>query len=314
MEEARARQQAEDETRQLEAEAKRRAHEEERQRQAEAEARQRADEERSRREAEAKRRADEAESRRRAEAQARQRADEERRRQEAEAKRVAEQEEAFAAAKRADDVSAFDAFLANHRESRYAAEARTLREALLARDEGCKAAMASDDPAVLKAFLRKYPKGAPAEQVRGRLRSLEPQTAFDRRRKVVAAVLLLVLFVGAVAGLRLYTVQDDPSCADARKLADNKLTDFTLVTDVAILPASLPKESSPFPESSRSLLKDVNDCAASCRTRPWCKAFRGFDGRDCVMYEDFQTYPYRDQLNEWEEGRCNWNYYWFKRK
>src|SRR5262249_34864630 len=39
---------------------------------------------------------------------------------------------------RADDISAFDAFLANHPESPRTAEARTLREALLARDEGCK--------------------------------------------------------------------------------------------------------------------------------------------------------------------------------
>src|SRR5215831_1237552 len=91
MEEARARQQAEEETRRLDAEAKWRAYEEEQQRQAEAEARQRADGERSRREAEAKRRTDEAESQRRAEAEARQRADEERSRREAEAKLEAEQ-------------------------------------------------------------------------------------------------------------------------------------------------------------------------------------------------------------------------------
>jgi TIR domain-containing protein len=69
MEEARARQQAEEETRRLEVEAKRRADEDERQRQAEAEAQQRADEGRLRQEAEAKRRADEAERRRRAEAE-----------------------------------------------------------------------------------------------------------------------------------------------------------------------------------------------------------------------------------------------------
>ena len=103
-------------------------------------------------EAEANRRAEEEEARRRTEAEDRHRAEEERSRLEAEAKRSAAQEEAFAAAKRADDISTFDAFLANHPESRHAAEARTLREALLARDE-VMAAMASDDPAVLKAFL-----------------------------------------------------------------------------------------------------------------------------------------------------------------
>jgi hypothetical protein len=178
MEEARARQQAEDEIRRLEAEAKRRAHEEERQRQAEAEARQRADEERSRREAEAKLRG--------------------------------EQKEAFAGAKHADSVGAIDAFLANYPESRHMTEARTLRAALVARDEACNKAMASDDPAV-------------------------PQTAFGRHRKLMAAVLLLVLLAGAgLAGVWLYPSPMDRFCAGARKLADYKLTDFTLVTDTYI--------------------------------------------------------------------------------
>jgi hypothetical protein len=200
MEEARARQQAEEETRRLEAEAKRRAHEEEQQRQAEAEARQRADEERSRLEAEAKRRADEAESRRRAEAEARQQADEERRRQEAAAKLEAEQKQAFAAAKHADSVGAIDAFLANHPESRHTTEARTLRAALVARDEACRKAMASDDPAVLKAFLKTYPKSTPAPQVRERLRHLEPQKVWPISRPAVGVLaatgLLLVCWIG----------------------------------------------------------------------------------------------------------------------
>src|SRR5262245_26743246 len=207
MEEARARQQAEEETRRLAAEAKRRAHEEERQRQVEAEARQRADEERSRGEAEAKRRADEAESRRRAEAAARQRADEERRRQEAEAKLRAEQKQAFAAAKHADSVGAIDAFLTSHPESRHTTEARTLRAALVARDEACKTAMASDDPAVLKVFLKTYPKSTPAPQVRERLRHLEPQKVrpISRRATLIglsalAATVLLLLFYHAVPG------------------------------------------------------------------------------------------------------------------
>src|SRR5262249_46893416 len=193
MEEARARQQAEEETRRLDAEAKGRAYEEEQQRQAEAEARQRADGERSRREAEAKRRADEAESRRRAEAEARQRADEERRRQEAEAKLRAEEKQAFAVAKRADTVDAIDAFLANHpKKSRLTDEAETLRAALVARDEACRKAMASDDPAVLKAFLKTYPKSMQAPQVRDRLRHLEPQKVWpiSRRAMFIAAASL----------------------------------------------------------------------------------------------------------------------------
>ena len=295
--EAKARQQAEDEARRLEAEAKRRV--------AEEEARMRA-------EAEAKRRAEEEEARRRTEAEDRHRAEEERSRLEAEAKRSAAQEEAFAAAKRADDISTFDAFLANHPESRHTAEARTLREALLARDEGCKAAMASDDPAVLKAFLKAYPKGAPAEQVRGRLRSLEPQTAFGRNRKVMAAVLLLVLLAGAgLAGFWLYQSPMDRWCAGVQKLADYKLTDFTLVTDTFLIRAdqgrfqSLGISPSQCHEGNEpSCLSElVNQCAASCRTTPWCKAFEPLRG--CRMYENFHT----PEANEYT--KCE---YWFRRK
>jgi hypothetical protein len=228
MEEARARQQAEEETRRLEAESKRRAHEEERQRQAEAEAWQQADEERSRLEAETKRRADEAESQGRAEAEARQRADEERRRQEAEAKLRAEQKQAFAAAKHADSVGAIDAFLANHPESRHTSEAQTLRAALVARDEACKRAMASDDPAVLKAFLKTYPKSTPAPQVRQRLRHLEPQKVWPISRRAalivlsaLAATVLLLLLYHAVLAPPTEVVRDTPPPAAAQsKLGD----------------------------------------------------------------------------------------------
>jgi lipoprotein NlpI len=209
IEEAKARQQAEDGARRLEAEAKRRADEEEGRRQAEAAARQRAEDERSRQEAEAKRHADEEEGRRQAEAAARQRADEERSRQEAEAKLRAEQEQAFVAAKRADVVGVIDAFLANHPDSRHTTEAWTLRAALVARDEACKASMASDDPAVLKAFLKTYPKGSLAEQVRGRLRSLEPQTAWRSSR----ALLLIgcLLGVGLVGSIGVWVMRAPPS-------------------------------------------------------------------------------------------------------
>jgi predicted metalloprotease len=220
MEEARAGQQAEEEARRLEAEAKRRAHEEEQQRQAEAEARQRADEERSRLEAEAKRRADEVESQKRAEAEARQRADEERRRQEAEAKLEAEQKEAFAAAKHADRVAAIDAFLANHPESRHTTEAQTLRAALVARDEACGKAMASEDPAVLKAFLKTYPKSTSAPQVRDRLRHLQPQKVWPISRNAV----FVGLGVLAASGLLLllhFAVRTPPTQILRDQKSDN---------------------------------------------------------------------------------------------
>ena len=83
MEEAKARQQAEEEARRLEAEAKRSTEEEQHRRQAEAEARRRAEEERRRHKAEAKRLADAEERRKQTEVSARKRAEEEPGRQEA---------------------------------------------------------------------------------------------------------------------------------------------------------------------------------------------------------------------------------------
>jgi len=171
-------------------------------------------EERQRREqAEGRRRGEgqrpqEEELRTRAEAEARQRVEEERR-QEAEAKRSAEQEQAFVAAKRADAIDAVDAFLANHPESRHAAEARTLRMALMARDEPSKAALASDDAAVLKASLEAYPMGSTAEQVRGRLRSFQPQSARWPSRQLVVAVVFIALALFGIGSLMIYIQNRD---------------------------------------------------------------------------------------------------------
>jgi flagellar biosynthesis GTPase FlhF len=115
IEETKARQLAEEQR--TKAEAKQRAEEEKRRKQAEAEAQQRADRER----AEALRRAAEEENRKKAEAEALERAEKERARKEEETKHreEQEQEQAFAAAKRADSISAIDTFLASHPQSRY---------------------------------------------------------------------------------------------------------------------------------------------------------------------------------------------------
>ena len=279
--EALARERAEEERRKREAEAEqRRQAEADAQRRVEEEAKQRAadenrrhaeeDEARRRAEAETKRRADEEEARRRAEEQARQAEakqrgeEEERSRQEAEAKRLAEQEEAFAAAKRADDVSAVKAFLTNHPESSHTAEARTLREALLARDEACRAAMSSDDPAVLKAFISAYPKGAQADQVHGRLRSLEPL-----RRKVMGSIVPLFLLLASLASAGIWVlgvVKDATAICDTDTEAPQLrwIAGFTLVKDVFVIGNG--RES-----YRRDDIKDpfqfANDCAASCRTK-----------------------------------------------
>jgi predicted metalloprotease len=70
--------------------------------------------------------------------------------------------------------------------------------------------MASDDPAVLKAFLKTYPKSTPAPQVRERLRHLEPQKVWPISRHAV----LIGLSVLAATGLLLllyFAVQTPPT-------------------------------------------------------------------------------------------------------
>jgi hypothetical protein len=72
----------------------------------------------------------------------------------------AEEERAFAAAKADDTIRMVDAFLEAYPESHRSNEAKALRERLVERDEEFKKATSSDDPAVLKALLNRYPAGA----------------------------------------------------------------------------------------------------------------------------------------------------------
>jgi formylglycine-generating enzyme required for sulfatase activity len=208
-EETEARRRAEEEQRQREEERRRRTTAEaERQRLEREAAATREAEERARRAeaAEAERQGQErdAAATREAEEKARQeerrkKEEDERRRDEAEAKRRSEQARAFAAAKHDDTVMAADKFLAAYPDSNLAGEARALRAMVLARDEAHMNAIASDDPAVLKAFLNSYPMGAPADEVRLRLRRLEPgQVWRPSPRGLLMAGMLGVVLVGAV--------------------------------------------------------------------------------------------------------------------
>jgi formylglycine-generating enzyme required for sulfatase activity len=122
--------------------------------------------------------------------------EDQRQRDKAEAKQRSEQARAFAAAKYDGTVLAMDKFLTAYPDSNLAGDARALRTALVARDEAHKNAVASDDPAVLKAFLASYPKGPASAQVRSQLRRLEPLPS--RRAALVTAGVLSVVVVGSV--------------------------------------------------------------------------------------------------------------------
>jgi hypothetical protein len=86
----------------------------------------------------------------------------------------AEQEQAYAKAKGADTVAAIDAFISTYPNSHLAGEAQNVKARLLARDDEYRRATASDDAVVLDSFLNSYPTGSRADEIRERLRHLDP--------------------------------------------------------------------------------------------------------------------------------------------
>jgi outer membrane protein assembly factor BamD (BamD/ComL family) len=182
--------------RQAQAEADSRTRVEEERRRQEAEAARRAEEERQRLEAETARRTEAAEQARKAEELARQAAAEERRRLEAAAKERAAAERAFAAAQKSNSLAAVEGFLSAYPGSPLAVEAQNLKAALRTRAEAFALAIAADDPAVLKAFSASYQRGGDVDQVRARLRLLEPRRSGSPAMLVSGA--LAVLLLGAV--------------------------------------------------------------------------------------------------------------------
>jgi hypothetical protein len=155
-------------------------------------------------EAEARQRAEEQQRRKAAEIEAARIADEERRNREAEAARRAQEQErvqadrAFMAAKRANSIEGFDAFLADYPKSHLVREAQTLLATLREREEAHRRAMASNDPVVLRAFRDAYKKGADVDQIRKRLLLIEsPQ----QRRPLSRAIFITSAVILGGAGI-----------------------------------------------------------------------------------------------------------------
>lgn len=133
------------------------------------------------------------------EQEARERAAEERRRLKAAAEKQAEGERAFKVAKAGNSIAAIEAFLGAHPESAFAVEANKVKAALQAREVAYKRAMASDDPAVLKAFWDDYKKGEDVGQVRARLRLLAPeQSSQPSKLAMIGAGAAAAILIGVV--------------------------------------------------------------------------------------------------------------------
>lgn len=277
--------QAEEERKRQEAEAARRAEEEALKKKAEQEAQARAAEERRRQEVAAKQRAEDerlfaiakragtvaaldaflaahpgtffADETQKVKAEllaveeAQQRAAEERRRQEAAAKQRAEEEREFAPAKRAGTVLALDAFLAVYASGSFADEARKLKAGLLAREEAYRRTSSSNEPTVLRSFLTTYKRGADVDQVRGRLRQLEPQRVWQQPALLFPTALAVLLIAGA--GFYWLKLKPSPSSGPQPAVASPPAAQ----PPVATVPAGPPPD-----QVAWELLKETTDEAA----------------------------------------------------
>jgi hypothetical protein len=268
-----------------EAEAARIAEEKSRRQRAEAEARQRVAEDRRRiEEAEKARQVEEAalaaaERRRILEAAAARHAEEkaraaaERARLEGEAKRRADEERTFSTAKRSNTLATVEAFLATYPDGHLAAEARALKAALLARAEAHRYAMASEDAAVLRSFLQTYKKGADADQVRRRLRAIEPrQSGPLSGRAIVISGALAVALIAAMVGFWAHDrpPPSDQQASTAPAVQTSSPKAQTPTVQATVTPAVAPPDSpKPIPNPALAalateqiawdLVKDSND-------------------------------------------------------
>jgi hypothetical protein len=162
------------------------------------EAARRAEEERRRREREAEFRTAEAGRAKLAEEAALQAKDEERRRLEAAAELREREERGFTAAKNANSVAAFDAFLAEHPKSHFGAEAQRLQAVLRKRETAFAQAMTSNDATALRSFRDRYKDGTDVEKVRKRLQLIAPEQARPQPNfAIIGSAVLVILLVGA---------------------------------------------------------------------------------------------------------------------
>lgn len=146
------------------------------------------------------------ERRKKAEAEARAHAEAERHRQEDESKQRAAEEKAFAAAKRAETVSAVDKFLSDFPESSLAEDARALRVKRVAREQVQRSRTGGDETAGLAAAPDAQPNHDSAAGARGGFRLLQP----ERRWRLLPIVLLIAGALG-IAGLSAWLMMPSSS-------------------------------------------------------------------------------------------------------
>jgi hypothetical protein len=157
---------------------------------------------------------------------------------------------------------------------------------LLARDDAHRRAMASDDPAVLKSFLKSYPTGSRADEVRERLLRLEPQKAedppkppkpdaargFSKKKLMIAAAIAVIVIIG------IYALSSSNSSSNSYSYTPAQQTST---------PVPEPNYSATAQCSSKGIVGDgtgdteeeaeddaVNDCVANGGTHGCCRVVR----------------------------------------
>jgi hypothetical protein len=108
-------------------------------------------------------------------------------------------------------------------------ESKRAEHAANERAKAQRAAMASDDSAALRSFLDSYPKGSDSDQVRARLRRVEPPPKWNVPRPAIVfpGVLAVVLIVGtAVFWVKSSAVR--PSIPQTAAIGTSASTDRTL--------------------------------------------------------------------------------------
>lgn len=191
-----------------------------------------------------------------AETEAREREAKARRQQQAAERERAAEERAFAAIRRAPDLAALDAFIAERHESVFLAEAQQMKAMLLARAEAYRRALASDDRVLLQAFCETYKRGPDVVATRARLRALKPPVKW--RPPAIAAAVVAIAIVGAATlaislksrSPQTQPVAEEPTAAPAAHAPQTVTATAPATRDIAPAPQAPLPATPPQPAKS----------------------------------------------------------------
>ena len=152
----------------------------------------------------------------------------------------------------------------NVRRAQAEAERKRHEHAANERAKAHRAAMASGDVAALASFLASYPKGSDADQVRGRLRGLEPQHG---RRVLRSAIVMAGALAAAFLGALLLWVETRPPTPVTQPPPTAQPAPTPIVTPPTPVPQPLPSAFAPLPPERERALQP-KDTFTECENCP----------------------------------------------